>query len=148
MLAELSMPFAWIGNTEKAEGMVRKAMRINPRFPGFYYFTLYHIHAVQGDYEQAAADAQRLNLPDLFWMHAKAATAYGHLGRTAEARAAIDKLLELYPDFGNKAREELESIYWPNPEYIERYIDGLRKAGLEIADKPSGHGLGIHRKSK
>jgi adenylate cyclase len=136
MLAELSMPFAWSGNVEKATGMVSKAMRINPRFPGFYYFTLYHIHAVAGDYEQAAADAERLGLPDLFWMHAKAATAYGHLGRPDDARAAVKKLLALYPDFGEKAREELESIYWPNPEYIDRYIDGLRKAGLDTAGTP------------
>ena len=85
-----------------------------------------------GNYEQAAADAQRLDLPDLFWTHAKAATAYGHLGRSEEARSAVDKLLELYPDFGEKARDELESIYWPNPEYIDRYIDGLRRAGLDI----------------
>ncbi len=139
MLAELSMPFAWSGNAEKAERMVRKAMRINPRFPGFYYFTLYHIHAVSGDYQQAAADAERLDLPDLFWMHAKTATAYGHLGRTEDARAAVDKLLKLYPDFAKKARQELESIYWPNPEYIDRYVAGLRKAGLEIPNDSGGH---------
>ena len=117
--------------------MVRKAMRINPRFPGLYYFTLYHVHVVAGDYEQAAADAEKLGLPDLYWMHAKAATAYGHLGRTKESRAAVKKLLELYPGFGEKAREELESIYWPNPEYIDRYIEGLRKAGLDIPGEPT-----------
>jgi len=137
MLAELSMPFAWSGDVEKAASMVQKAMRINPRFPGFYYFTLYHIHAVEGDYEQAVSDAERLGLPELFWMHAKTATAYGHLGRTEDGRIAVEKLLELYPDFSEKARAELESIYWPNPEYIDRYIDGLRKAGLEVPNEPA-----------
>ena len=130
MLADLSMPVAWAGDIEKADGMVRKAMRINPRFPGIYYFTLYHIHAHAGDYQQAAADAEKLASPGLYWMHVKAATAYGHLGRTDDARAAIDKLLVLYPDFAEKAREELESIYWPDPEYIDRYMEGLEKAGL------------------
>jgi adenylate cyclase len=137
MLAELSMPFAWSGNIEKATGMVSKAMRINPRFPGFYYFTLYHIHAVAGDYEQAAADAERLGLPGLFWMHAKAATAYGHLGRTDDGRAVVRKLLDLYPNFATKALEELEGLYWPDPGYIDRYIDGLRMAGLDIPDEPT-----------
>ncbi|MCG8653297.1 MAG: hypothetical protein MI861_25890, partial [Pirellulales bacterium] len=131
----LSMPFAWSGDTEKAEAMVRKAMRINPRFPGFYYYTLYHIHAAAGDYEQAAVDAERLGQPGLFWAHAKAAQAYGHLGRSDRANASVKRLLELYPDFAENAWDELEALYWPDPEYVVRYVDGLRKAGLQVPER-------------
>ena len=44
-------------------------------------------------------------------------------------------MLKLQPDFVSVVRKVLEK--WWEPEYIERMIDGWRKAGLEIADEPS-----------
>ena len=37
-----------------------------------------------------------------------------------------------YPDFQDHARGELESFLLSNPEYVDRMIDGLKKAGLDV----------------
>jgi hypothetical protein len=56
------------------------------------------------------------------------------LGRDEEAQAAIAKLLELKPDFAERAREEFE--IWNNTEeMIEHELHGLREAGLDILDE-------------
>jgi hypothetical protein len=41
--------------------------------------------------------------------------------------------LAAYPDFPNKVRDELRK-YNNSPELIEKYVDGLRKAGLTVPD--------------
>jgi len=51
------------------------------------------------------------------------------LGRKEEARAALGKLLELYPGFAGNAREELGKWFY-SEELVEHFIEGLRKAGL------------------
>ena len=68
-------------------------------------------------------------MPDMFWTQAFLAMDYGQLGRTREAKVAVDKLLKLYPDFPHQAREYRN--YIPDTA-IEHSIDGLRKAGLDV----------------
>src|SRR6185369_12886201 len=48
------------------------------------------------------------------------------------ASAALRELYELVPNFSVVAREEFGK--WLDAELTEHLIDGLRKAGLEIAD--------------
>ena len=70
-----------------------------------------------------------MNLPGLLVTHLNLASAYGQLGREKEARTVITRLLELDPDYPEKTRSEFEK--WNNPDdYIEKMMDGLRKAGL------------------
>ncbi len=57
------------------------------------------------------------------------AASYGNLGRLAEADTAREKLQELLPNLTiAQLRERLP--YFRKPEDLERYLDGLRKAGL------------------
>ena len=60
------------------------------------------------------------------------AAAYGQLGELEAARTALLQLLAMKPDFAATAREELEKWFGPG-ELVEHFLDGLRKAGLEIA---------------
>jgi hypothetical protein len=59
------------------------------------------------------------------------AAAYGQLGETAAARGALRELLTLRPNFAAEVREEFGKWYGPG-ELLERIIDGLRKAGLDV----------------
>lgn len=43
-----------------------------------------------------------------------------------------DDLLALQPDYASIARAEIGKLF--DPELIEHLFDGLRKAGLEIAE--------------
>jgi hypothetical protein len=58
------------------------------------------------------------------------ATACGHLGDQGAASKALRDLLALRPDVAATVRQDLEK--WWESEYVERIIDGLRKAGLKI----------------
>jgi len=64
-----------------------------------------------------------------FFPYAHIATALGHLGRTVEARAALDEALRIKPDFSLAFVEKIMG-YFRNPADLEHYLDGLRKAGL------------------
>ena len=65
-------------------------------------------------------------------MRAAMAAAYGQLGEHNAAGKALRDLLKLRPDFANTIRKDVEK--WWEPDYGKHFIDGLRKAGLEIAD--------------
>jgi serine/threonine-protein kinase len=56
---------------------------------------------------------------------------YGQLGEQEAAQRALSELFDQKPDFAQVAREELGK--WMDPGLVEQVIDGLGKAGLEIA---------------
>jgi len=57
------------------------------------------------------------------------ASIYGNSGRLGEAAVAREKLLDLQPDLTiAQLRDSLP--YFKKPEDLERYLEGLRKAGL------------------
>ncbi len=56
------------------------------------------------------------------------AAAYAHLGRLDEARDEAEEFMKVVPNFSIKewARTEL----YTDPNELQRYVNGLRKAGL------------------
>ncbi len=57
------------------------------------------------------------------------AASYAHLDRPSEARSALEEELRLEPDLTlSKVRHQNPST---DPDYLERWLDGLRKAGLK-----------------
>ena len=63
------------------------------------------------------------------------------MGRMEEAQAEIEKLLGVYPEFGANARVVMRKFFWNVEEMGDRYLDGFRKAGLEIPDEPEDDGF-------
>ena len=78
--------------------------------------------------------ALKANLPGHWGMHAAMAAAYAQLGERDAAGKSLQALLRLRPDFANTIRKDVEK--WWEPDYGKHLIDGLRKAGLAIADEP------------
>ena len=118
------------------------ALRLSPRDPFVWVFYAYRALArlLLLDYEAAVEDARRAirhpaanDRP-----HTLLASALAHLDKREEAKIALDKLLEIKPDF---TPDEVLAAYSPlNPEALrplfETWVDGLRKAGLNITDEP------------
>ena len=52
---------------------------------------------------------------------------YGEIGRTNEAHAHMEKLIEYWPKFNLEDRRK--SLHFKDPTLIEREINGLRIAG-------------------
>ena len=81
------------------------------------------------------AAALKMNLPGFYWTHIWRAAIYGQLGRTEDGKASVAALLNLYPTISDNARLELTK-YNVSEAVSEHIIEGLRKAGLRIADAP------------
>jgi adenylate cyclase len=131
ILGSLGNLFGWIGQLDRSMALTKKAMVLNPHHPTFFYATIFNYHYHRREYKDALAAAQKWNQPDFFWNQAHLAEAYAQLGRTKEAQAAVARLLKLYPDFPQRARAEMR-IWNVTDEIAEHWLDGLRKAGLEM----------------
>jgi TolB-like protein/Tfp pilus assembly protein PilF len=122
---------AYSGDWERGRAVVESAMQLNPNHPGWYWFVNFNDAYRQRDYRGALGFALKINNPGNFYTHAVTAAAYGQLGMREEARKSLQELLAIRPDFAKTAREEFGR--WLDPAFAEHNIDGLRKAGLEIA---------------
>ncbi len=137
-LAQLGGLLAYSGDWERGCALVERAIQLNPRHPGWYWFPLVYNAYRKGDYRGAVNIALRINLPGFFPTYEVLAMAYGQLGERDAANEALSEMLKLVPSFG-KVTRALKSK-WFGPEMVEHVLEGLRKAGLEIADdrpKPS-----------
>ena len=102
---------------------------IRPRwFSHGYYLDRFH----QGNY-QGALDTVNLVDETELWQPVLLSAALGKLGRSEQATEANAKLLEWKPDFGGRARELIQRSV-KTPGLVDDLLDGLRKAGVAIAD--------------
>src|SRR5580704_12335801 len=129
--AYLGLQIAFSGDWERGCFLTEKATRLNPNHPGWYWFpTCFNAYRLR-DYRRALEIVLRVNLPEFWRTQFALAAIYGQLGELDAARNAAQALLRIRPDFVTVGRTELNK--WWDAELIEHLIDGLRKAGLEIA---------------
>ena len=127
----LGMLTAYSGDWERGCEMSERARSLNPLHPSWYWFTPLFDAYNKGKLQEALGIAQKINMPGFWRTNFAFAAVYGHLGQLAPAREAVRALLAVRPNFVAEAREEC--LKWWQPELAENLIDGLRKAGLEIA---------------
>ena len=120
-----------VGRGEEAVASAKKAMRLNPISPWYYFYWLGLGHWVMGQYEEAiAAYKKMLHLrPTSLVAHIVLTTSYSLLGRDEEARAEAAEVLRLNPKFS--VDKYAKRLPFKNQALTERYVDGLRKAGLK-----------------
>jgi adenylate cyclase len=117
------------GLQEEAIRSFERAMRMSPVDPGLHLFYVGMSHAFieLRRFDEAiiaGKKALRLN-PSFPPTHRQLAAAFAHLGRDAEAREAVDRVLEIEPAFTVSAW-----IARGGHSNAKLYIEGLRKAGL------------------
>ncbi len=133
-VAMMGLLMAYSGRWEYGIQLIEKARTLNPYHPGWYYLPLASNHYRAHDYEKALEAAQNVNMPGYWANHMFLASIYGQLGRTREAQVAVENLDRLFPDFRVWTRQELEKWY-VTTEMLDHFVDGLRKADLEIPDR-------------
>ena len=109
------------------------AIRIDPRSAldvtvrGHIVDTYYK----ERDYENAVAAARRLvaDRPDHPWAYRWLAAALGQLGRTAEAREVLDKVIAIAPDAFHLHVQQ--RVPWVRQADYDHMMEGLRKAGWQ-----------------
>jgi tetratricopeptide (TPR) repeat protein len=129
--AWLAVMLSWRGDYDEALQHADKAVRLNPHDshslwsvgPTSAYFAA-------GHYEEAVASARKMieAVPESPVPLRYLISSLAHLGRMDEARAAKDRLLTVVP--GQNLRMLKAHLPSGNAERLDRFVDGLRKAGV------------------
>jgi tetratricopeptide (TPR) repeat protein len=118
------------GRPDEAIGFAKKAMRLDPNYPPWLVFHLAQSYYQLRRYDDAIAtlqDALRRN-PDFSPTRRLLAVVYAELGREKEARAEVAEILRISP--GASLERWRARMPYRNQADLERYIAGLRRAGL------------------
>jgi adenylate cyclase len=67
--------------------------------------------------------------PNILGAHLTLAAVYSELGQAAEARAEAAEVLRINPKFSLEVLRQ--RLPYKDPADLERFLDGLRKAGLK-----------------
>jgi len=133
VLAGAANYVSYAGHWERGKRLIDRAIVLNPYPPGWYYLPRFWYHYQKGEYAEALAAAQKVGLPGFLANDISLTAAYGQLDRRAEAQEAAKALVKAHPEFPTKVREELQK-YNLSSEVIEKCVEGLRKAGMNIPD--------------
>jgi len=129
-IAYMGMMMGFAGDWERGSALAERALKLNPRHPGWYWFSAYYNAYRKCDYRGALSVALKINMPGFHTTHHVIAAAYAQLGDREAAGKALGELLTVSPHFAKFAREEFGK--WLQPELVEHVIDGLSKAGMEF----------------
>lgn len=130
-LAEIAQNLAFTGEWERGAALTRKAMALNPMHPDWWWFTMAKYHLVKGEFDQAVAAAQKINLEDYWVTQMTRAYIFAHAGRLSDAQRAVDAFIALRPDASIETAIKYYELWQFEPHYIEAYVAaGLRIAGL------------------
>jgi adenylate cyclase len=129
--AWVGLMLTFVGRSEEAIRLLQQAMRLNPRYPVTYLSHLGMAYRLMGRYEEAIAALQSAisRNPDYLAPHFHLAVIYSEVGRDEEARAEMAELQRLSPNFSLEGVRQ--SMPFKDPTESERYLVGLRKAGLK-----------------
>ena len=129
----LGFTLVWCGREDEAIALLEQAAELSPRDPHLWTFhnARAFAHFSLGELKSAAFFARKgTRQPNAtYWPHATLTASLGLLGEREEARAAAGELLARKPDYTCAfAREDL--FFCANKDFIARYADGLRRAGV------------------
>lgn len=121
---------SYAGRADEAIVYLKRAIRLNPFPPWFFYYNLGRCYLQNGQYEDAIMEYEKaLQLaPNAFHIHMGLAITYALLGREKEARASAAKTLELNPNFTVTAASK--TAKYKNQAYTQLILDAMRKAGF------------------
>jgi adenylate cyclase len=120
----------YLGRAEEALGIIQTAIRINPRYPFWYVHVKGQSLFLLERYEEAVPNFEIAieRNQTVAWPHRFLLAAYGHLGRLDDAEWEISELESLgLPPTIKSVQARATLVY---PEYLNRYLNGLRKAGV------------------
>ena len=126
-ITQLGLVLALSGRAEEGVTQIRRAMRLNPFHPPWYWADLSIALYTARRYEEAL-EACRLmvGFNGKPWVRARLAACYAWLGRMEEAHIEVAEVLRQNPDF-HLSGVRLSYKYPADTAHI---FDGMRKAGL------------------
>lgn len=126
LLADMCDMLGYAGRPEEAIQVGKMALRLNPNPPDWYLWDIAAGYYLTGNYNESLNYLQRIARPGPAYR--LLAATYARLGLLEEAREAGAELLKVNPEF-SISRYEAQAPY-ANREDLDRYVIGLRMAGL------------------
>jgi adenylate cyclase len=127
ILVDMAIATRASGDTGRTMDLITRAMRLNPFSPDVYLWVLGETYFDLGEYEEAVKTLQKMR--DVSEGHRLLAASYAHLGKVEEARYHAERVMEAHPNFSIEHWRNVPPDL--NPEPLERFIEGLRLAGLK-----------------
>ena len=129
-IAHLGFVYSAMGDSEKAIRNLKKAFRLNPIPPVYYYHFLSGAYSAAGQYEKAMELAhQSISIdPEALLPYIFLSSFYIELNDFDKAQKSAKKVLEIDPNFSLEYYKNVLPI--KNQSRLEKYIGNLRKAGL------------------
>ncbi len=111
--------------------MFKKAIRLNPFPPNWYYQQLGATYFMTGQYEDAITVCKKAvqYKPNNLFTHIALAMTYTLCGQEEEARAEAAEVLRINPKFS--LERYAKTLPYKNQADVGFQIDALRKAGLK-----------------
>ena len=121
---------SFAGRSAEAVPLVEQAMRLNPRYPISYLWSLGQAYAFMGRTDEAVITLKRViaRNPNHVTTHLILAVLFSELGQHKEARAEVGEILRISPQYS--LVNVREGIPYKDKATVERIVRGLRKAGL------------------
>jgi adenylate cyclase len=126
IIAEYADALVYVEQPQRAVELLQKAMRLNPYYPDWYLWYLADAYDTMGRSEEVIATVRRMQEPSEG--QRMLAANFAHLGMMAEAHEAAREVLRLHPHF--TISQWRERPPYRDQAVLERFIEGMRKAGL------------------
>jgi len=120
---------ALYGGWERAKLLLDRCMLTYQVYPKIFHGATALYYYRKMEYEPALVEANKYNLPRMFWGPLLRIAIKGQLGKQTEAAADIELLNELKPNFKEKS-SILISRYIKENTLVDHVLAGLNKAGL------------------
>ena len=129
VMSDLAEFFGYAGRNDEAARLLHWAMRLDPLYPDFFRWNLAWIQWLSGENEDALRTISAItDLPPM--AHRVLAVILASLGREAEAREAVSRLLTFDPGYSMKDVDRNYRGKFRNPADLDRVLHQLRCAGL------------------
>jgi tetratricopeptide (TPR) repeat protein len=130
LMADVGARFIQIGRYKEGVNLIHRAAALNPACPPWYDFFLFVAAYMQDDLGRASMAASRIGANDFALGFVARAIVAGHKGDHEQARAAIEQLIAIQPEFKRNPAAALARRNF-TPEIRERLVRGLENAGLK-----------------
>ena len=127
ILASYGSALIYSGRSEEGIKWAKEAIRRNPHHPDWYTTIIALGHYFNGRYDDTLLQLNRIERPRM-WDHRLLAAAYAQLGNLAKAKEHVAAILAVNPE--TTISTVKPAAAFKKPADVDRYLEGLRKAGL------------------
>lgn len=131
VLADLGTWMGYAGQWQQGKEWVARSMLLNPKHQSWLYQVWHLDHYLKGEYKESRDTALKMNLPSNYMVQASLTAAYAMNGEQENSEKALAHVFELRPDYADDPRAPFRARGMP-VELIEKLMDGLRIAGLDV----------------